>query len=431
MSNNFALLTDYLATVNILIVDDNMVARNRLIKVFVDMGAKRANIESVGNMHDAKFMIHDKKPKLVLADYKFRNGSGFELFNYYRKQTEDTEALLILVTSNISQSAVAKAAEEDVDAYILKPYTANSLKENLLKSFMAKMHPSDYAKKILEGKEVLFEKQQLDEAEVLFREALELHPKPSLARFYIAQVEHLRKEMKRAEEEYNEGLSINKIHYKCQIGLYELFMEQEKYVSAYGVVKNIIKYFPANPKRLQDVVRLAIQTENFKDIEYFYDVFKEFDERDELMTNYICAGLYVLAKYYRREEVEEEAIKTLHAISISCGTLTKYFKSVMGLLIDMGHHQEARKVMNRYSKEETKNYKIAKFLAMSFEYDVQTKITEGLALYHSGVKDPVCMQITLQALHESGDRERYNYYLDEASFHWPERFSSVNGLLAA
>ena len=39
-------------------------------------------------------------------------GSGFDLFEYYRKNVEGSDkATLVLVTSNSSQSAVAKAAE--------------------------------------------------------------------------------------------------------------------------------------------------------------------------------------------------------------------------------------------------------------------------------------------------------------------------------
>jgi hypothetical protein len=54
-----------------------------------------------------------------------------------------------MVTGNSSQSAVSpEAAEEDVDTFILKPYTIEIFSSVcFLKAAMAKLYPSDYMKK--------------------------------------------------------------------------------------------------------------------------------------------------------------------------------------------------------------------------------------------------------------------------------------------
>src|SRR5690606_9220694 len=110
-------------------------------------------------------------------------GSGFDLFKFIRdKYPLRKDLCLILVTSNITQAAVAKAAEEDVDSFIIKPYTIQGIKENLVATIINKIAPSPYVIKVEEGKELLKNKNYTDAIDVL-KEALKLHPKPSLALF--------------------------------------------------------------------------------------------------------------------------------------------------------------------------------------------------------------------------------------------------------
>lgn len=100
----------------VLIVDKSSASRRRLAKTLIDMGCKRNQIFSVAHYAEALEIVKSEKPKLVLSDFSVQGGSGFDLFKEYRSiEKELNDTTLILITSNISQSAVAKAAEEDVD----------------------------------------------------------------------------------------------------------------------------------------------------------------------------------------------------------------------------------------------------------------------------------------------------------------------------
>ena len=111
-----------------------------------------------------------------------------------------------------SRTAVAKAAEEDVDSFIIKPYTLQSIQDNLLSTIYTKLKPSPYIQKIEEGKARIFE-QNYDAAIVVLKEAIFLHPKPSLALFYIGQAQYFKREKEEAKDKYHEGLEFNSIHY--------------------------------------------------------------------------------------------------------------------------------------------------------------------------------------------------------------------------
>ena len=181
------LFKDFLESNEILITDKSSASRRRLLKTLVDMGAKRNQIRSIAHYSEALDVIETKKPKLILSDYALNGGSGFDLFKEYReKYPEEKKSVLILVTSNISQSAVAKAAEEDVDSFIIKPYTVQSLEKSLIATVIAKLYPSKYVQTIEKGKEALFEG-KYEAALGIFAEAIPLNKKPSLALFYHGQ----------------------------------------------------------------------------------------------------------------------------------------------------------------------------------------------------------------------------------------------------
>jgi response regulator of citrate/malate metabolism len=90
-------------------------------------------IHTAGSLGEAETIVKEKNIGIVLSDYFIAGGSGFDLFKIIReKLPKNKELCLILVTANISQTAVAKAAEEDVDSFIIKPYTIQSIQESLI-----------------------------------------------------------------------------------------------------------------------------------------------------------------------------------------------------------------------------------------------------------------------------------------------------------
>src|SRR3990167_2071696 len=132
-----------------------------------------------------------KTPGLILSDFAIGGGSGFDLFKkVHQAFPKDKKMCCILITSNISQSAVAKAAEEDVDSFIIKPYTVQSLEQNLINTVVTKLYPSKYIETIDKGKELMLQS-KFEESLALFDEAIKLHSKPALALFYHGQAKYM------------------------------------------------------------------------------------------------------------------------------------------------------------------------------------------------------------------------------------------------
>lgn len=223
------LLKKYLSTNKILIADGSKMSRDAVFRIICELGAHALNVNRVETYEEAFNDIKDRKPSIVLSEFDLGKRTGLELMQSLREQVPDSKkSLFVLITGNASQSTVAQAAEEDVDTFVLKPFSATSLRAILVKAIILKISPPGYLKEIEKGKTLLFET-KLDEAKAAFDAAVALDPKPALAHFYLGQVELMREALDKASGSYKKGLDCNKIHYKCLVGLYELLMKQKNY----------------------------------------------------------------------------------------------------------------------------------------------------------------------------------------------------------
>lgn len=421
-----AIFKEYLKNGEIIIADKSSASRRRLVKTLCDMGANRQQVHSVAHFQEAIEVIDNNKHKLVLSDYQMNGGTGFELFQYYReKYPDEKKSVLILVTSNISQSAVAKAAEEDVDSFIIKPYTVQSLEKSLINTVVSKLHPSKYVQTIEAGKEKMFAG-DYEEALEIFEQARSLHKKPSLAMFYHGQVQYMLEIKEEAEKDYRDGLEINSIHYKCQIGLYELFKKDNKLEEAYSVVKNIAKYFPSNPERLKEIIHLAVKTKNYEDMELYYDIFTELEERTSDVIDYICAGIYVYSKYLFSQDQFDKAKEMIEKSSISAAGAAKFLQANIELLVENDKSEEAQKVLSRYSsdEEDDSSYQISSYLANYSSMSGTERISDGLKLFNNGHKHPLCLRFLIESLRAEGNEGKAKQYQEEAEHLWPEIFGN-------
>lgn len=419
------LFSKFLKENKVLIVDKSSASRRRLLKTIVDMGCPRQQIFSVAHYSEASETIKNDRPKLVLSDFSIQGGSGFDLFKEYRESvTSLDDTTLILVTSNISQSAVAKAAEEDVDSFIIKPYTVKSLEKSLVTAVINKLYPSKYMKKVDEGKQKLFSG-EYEEALEIFEEATELSKSPSLALFYHGQAKYFMSEMDEAQVDYKAGLKFNAIHFKCQVGLFELFMKENKPKEAYDVVKNIAKYFPANPERLKQVVKLAVITGNYEDLSDFYDIFTILEERPVDVVNHVCSGLYVLGRHYFCSGDKKKAKEVFEKVAISCMGEPKFLRALIGKYVEEKMFPEAEGLLTRFplGSEEGLFYKVSRYLAHSGSMTVDERASAGLELFNNGNQDPQAARVMIKALKEAGS-SKAREYLDEAKRLWPEEFQA-------
>ena len=367
----------------VLLVDKNPNSRARLFKILAELGSRSTQIYSVSSHKEAVEIIDREPIGMVLSDYFIIGGSGFDLFRYLRSVRKNKLPVNILVTSNVSQSAVARAAEEDVDTFIVKPYTVKSVKQAIVDTVFKALCPSDYMKLIMGAKDLIVAK-KYDEAIAVLNKALSLNPRPTLAKFYIGQAEYFKKSLKNAENQYREGLQLEGIHFKCLVGLYELLLEMKKYDDAYSVVRKITRVFPANPDRINEVIHLAVRTGHYLDMQIYYEIFCNLEERNPSTIRHIGAGLVVGAKYLFSIKNHDQAVIFLKNVGVSCSDCTDILRKVINELVLRDEITGAAAMLKRFDPEtvDEQDYTVCKFVLDCYGNEpAGPLITHGMKLY--------------------------------------------------
>jgi len=423
----------FVANRKILIADEHGSARAGLARTLSDMGAKTSNLSLASSISAAEEEINRVKPHIVICDYDLGRGAGLTLLQMQRKnRPESKDSLFVLVTGNTSQSAVAQAAEEDVDTYIIKPYTIESLRRSIMTAAMAKIQPDQYLVTIDKGKEQLA-KGQIEEATLTFTGAMTLNPKPALACFYLGQANLIKNALDPAQGSYSAGLSYNKIHYKCLIGLYELLMKRNMHQEAYDVVKKISQYFPANPQRMAAILRLAIVTKSYDDIEAFYQTFTNLEVRTEETIRYVCAALVVCGKYYLQTNFKSRALSLFQKAAVTGTGRPKILREIITILATEKLAKDASDFFKRFPAETqgTPDYIISEYLIANESYSNNKSIEHGRKLIQQGIHDPAIYATLIRRAVAAGQKEALESFVAQAKKAFPERTAEFDRLSGA
>ena len=174
----------FLSEKKVLIADTSVAVRSGLAKIMKDLGVKNSNILLAQNYATALDEMTRNKPQVVVTDYNLGSHCGLKLLQVQKQNSKDpTQSLFFLITANSVETTVAEAAEEDVDSFILKPFTLSFFRDRFQQAAMAKIRPTGYQKSLTEGKGLLTVK-NYDKAVEVFTKAMSLFSKPTLALFY-------------------------------------------------------------------------------------------------------------------------------------------------------------------------------------------------------------------------------------------------------
>ncbi len=423
----------YISQQLILLVDPNKTSRTGMFKILADLGAQSHRVITADTFQQANDAINEFKPNVIFAEYELEKASGLDLLQRQRAANPaSTTSLFILVTRNSSQSAVAQAAEEDIDAFVLKPFTPEVLRKTVMAAALIKIKPPQYLVKVEEAKKLLKEN-KIEEADKVLKEAVTLNAKPSLAHYYQGQLEGIKKSQDTAKGEYKHGLDYNKIHYKCMVGLYDVFMEQKLHTEAYDVVKRISQYFPANPKRLSEVLKLAITTSQFDDVEKYYSVFTNLDERNDHLIKYICAALVVCGKYYLRIKNKSRALELLQKAVVTSAGRPGILLEAGAALIEHKLAKEAEPYLKRFSPEtqNSREYALLRIMILNETGTPADTTNEGRAFIQKGIADPKLFEIVIRAAAKAGSKSVVEELKNQALSKFPaekDKFETASTL---
>ncbi len=274
----------------------------------VGFGMDSKKIIMANTYKDAVVLLKEQKPRILITEYLVGKNFGLSLIDMHDEMYDSFSRIGIVVTKESSDNAVAEAAEEQLDAFIVKPFSGADFQKRFIEVVKRKMYPSEYLNKIRDGKEKLKTK-LYDQAIQFFTEAKNLSPAPTLAHYYLGECYLQTNELTKARVEFADGRKHNSLHYKCLMGEFDCLMHEKNYKAAYGLVELIRKHYPVTSARLGKFFIAAVYTENFNDMAAYYEMYVNLDFRPQELVSLVALALLTAGRFYLRSKDSDNAVK--------------------------------------------------------------------------------------------------------------------------
>lgn len=117
----------------ILVVDDFTTMRRIVRNLLKQLGYE--NIEEAEDGQQALAKLKDDKYHFIISDWNMPNMTGIELLHQVRSDFELKALPFLMVTAESEKQRVIEAIKSGVNNYIIKPFTAEILKDKMEKIF--------------------------------------------------------------------------------------------------------------------------------------------------------------------------------------------------------------------------------------------------------------------------------------------------------
>ena len=119
--------------INILIVDDFSAMREIIRNLLHELGFE--NTSEADNGQTALPMLKTGKFDFLVTDWSMPDMDGLTLLKTVRADEQLGDLPVLMVTAEAKREQIVDAAEAGVNAYIVKPFTAETLKDKIDKIF--------------------------------------------------------------------------------------------------------------------------------------------------------------------------------------------------------------------------------------------------------------------------------------------------------
>ena len=119
--------------IKILIVDDYSTMRRIVKNLLHDLGF--TNTAEADDGRTAWPMLQSGDYEFVITDWNMPGMTGIELLKTIRSDAKLARLPVLMVTAEAQRDQIIEAAQAGVNGYIIKPFTAATLKEKIDKIF--------------------------------------------------------------------------------------------------------------------------------------------------------------------------------------------------------------------------------------------------------------------------------------------------------
>lgn len=396
-------LTQFLGQEKCLIVEPSPAFASSMQACLQRMGVPAGSVQIARKFEDAKRMIAELKPRILVTEYEVDRQFGLALIELHEKLWEENQRISMVVTRNSSDAVVAEAAEEQVDAFILKPFSPETFDQKLLVALERKMNPTPYIQKINEGK-VKRAGKELDGAIDLFLSAKPMNEKPTLACFYAGDTYRMKGDHQRALQEFREGRKHQPLHYKCIVAEFEGLLEEKRYKEAFELVAPLKANYPLTPKRLAQIFMTTIFTLRFEDIGDYYELYQRLDQRSAELIKVASMALFTAGRFYLQNKNLPKALELFDKSILTASRNLQHLDRVISELIRAGATREAQEFLSKAQGSDigSPEYNRLSFKVDQFVLGKDQLIERGRKLVMSGEGSPEIYEIVVRLMAANG-----------------------------
>lgn len=414
---------EYLANKKILILDKSSTSRQLIEKALDQLGADKSLISSLKSYTHALEFVKTKKPDIIFTDFQIYDQFGLDLIPYQDEYIHDhSQRMFIVVTETANDSAVADAAEEEVDGYILKPFTIDYLNDYLTKLIEQKLIPNHYQTMLSKAKGMLVAG-KLEDAILHFEMAVNLSAKPSLALYYLGEIHRKKSEPAQALHYFRQGQKITPLHFRCIVAEFMTLFEQQNFDEAYKVLDKIRKHYPLSPKLLKNAFALSVYTYKFKDVETYYQSFLELERKTYDLKNYVSSAMLEAGKDLLHHSKSDEALDYFLKGSVISGKNPEYMHQALDSFLTHNFLSEAETFIAMFSPEELSPalYKQLLFKINGAKMPYDKVIEEGKGLIQDGHATPEIYMRVFDLLKNTQHKQTLIVLVKKAMDQYPEK----------
>jgi two-component system chemotaxis response regulator CheY len=119
----------------ILVVDDFSTMRRIVRNLLVELGFSNPLIQEADDGENALALLRTTAFDMVVTDWNMPNMTGIDLLRAIRAEPKWKGLPVLMVTAENNREQIIAAAQAGVNGYIVKPFTAITLREKLEKIF--------------------------------------------------------------------------------------------------------------------------------------------------------------------------------------------------------------------------------------------------------------------------------------------------------
>lgn len=352
----------YFSEQRILIADDSSISRISIARGLTELGATSSIISLAESFDAAQGFISSQSFTIVITEFDLGSHNGIELINAVRRKTPG--ALTAMITKNQSEAAAAVAAENDIDLFIRKPFSMDVLQKTF--------------------SEVIADRTDTSGA-----------TGPDRALNQAIEALQRSKDYKRIYD---------RVGYRALIQLYDSLMREGNKSDAYLVLRRLVTTFPLHPERLSMILRLAIETRNWDDVDNYYSLFLGADAKSDELIRHVYAALVSSGKAALASGMIDAAMKRFKWASLASGKKSAVLREIALSLANAGRFEEADSFLAVYPQHERQfaEYLTLDYFIMSKSQPLHLVLQRGRELLKNGHEHPVIYEILINACKGAG-----------------------------